>query len=104
MPFYECVNQERWMPQAIITCDCVSQCTEVLIMSDEDEFEEEDNFGLFYLSVQPREDINFWYRVKCAWRVLLRGKLDVDEMVLDQATVQQLTDWLVAHSKSTSEK
>jgi hypothetical protein len=94
MAFYECKDEE--IPRAIITCDCVSECTELHLSKYVSEFEDEEENNEYYISLQPRSNLknSLWYRLKIMWRILTTGGLYEDCMTLDEDTVNELREWL----------
>jgi hypothetical protein len=105
MPFYECKDQK--LPRAIITCDCVGECTEIHIMKDSEEVEGKHGLekrNTFYISIQPKSNfkVSFWHRLKCAWKVLTAGGLYEDNIVLEASTIIDLNEWLIRNNAKPS--
>ena len=95
MPLY--IGKNPHVDKIIIACDCCAECKEIHLQIDD-----EDGFECVYVSLRNRMGSGFWYRLKYAWKVLVNGMWDNDEMILDISTIDELKTFLVDNEKLTT--
>jgi len=89
MPFYT-TAQDR--DRAVLSCDCAGECTQILLMWDEE-------YGVLYLSPRP-EKLCWRERLRRAWHLLVAGEPWPDSMILGRETVRALTEWIAEREAS----
>lgn len=87
MAFYKCEEAEG--DRVILTCDCVSECTEIHFIKD-------NKYNEIHASIQPRgtSKSSLWNRLEIMWKILTQGKLHEDYITMNSETVIKLSEWL----------
>jgi len=92
MPFY---ITEQDANRAVLSCDCAGECTQILLMWDEE-------YGELYLDPRP-EKLCWRERLRRAWNLLVAGEPWPDSMVLEHETVRAVIKWIAEREAKSNE-
>ena len=68
------------------TCNCGSEVLRVEKLDS--------NWGLFYLQMYQCTGLNFWGRIKLAWKYFCYGELHGNDMVIEKEDLKGLVEFL----------
>jgi len=92
MPFY---ITEQDSNRAVLSCDCAGECTQIVLMWDEE-------YGELYLDPRP-EKVCWQERLRRAWHLLIAGEPWPDSMILERDTARALVQWIAEREARSNE-